>query len=376
MSILPLDGIKVLDLSRVLAGPHCTMTLGDLGAHVIKVERPGLGDDTRGWGPPFAENGQSAYFLSTNRNKVSIAADFGDPDDRQLILDLMANADVVVENFLPGVLTRYGINADAILLANPSLFWCTISGFGPDSRRPGYDVIVQAECGWMSITGEPTGVPMKTGVALVDLLAGKDATIAILAALAGRNRCTTVQERQIHITLRDSALAALINVAQNTLVSGREPTRWGNAHANLVPYQLFTAADHPFVIAVGADGQWPAAARAVGLAELADDPSLSTNAGRLAQRDRVVAAIGASVAQQPAAVWMSALDAVGVPCGLVRSVPDALGDTAASAVTGVPPQGHGRIRFAPPLLDEHGAGIRVQQWGLFTELPILPPRPV
>jgi crotonobetainyl-CoA:carnitine CoA-transferase CaiB-like acyl-CoA transferase len=228
----------------------------------------------------------------------------------------------------------------------------------------------------MSITGEPDGEPMKTGVALVDLLAGKDAAIAILAAVAGRERLTTVQARQIHITLRDSALAGLINVAQNSLVSGREPTRWGNAHANLVPYQLFMAADRPFVIAVGADGQWPSAARALGLAELADDPSLSANAGRLAQRDRVVAAIRASVVGQPAAVWMAALDAVGVPCGLVRSVPDALGETAASAVTGVPPQGHGRVRFAPPRLDEHGAGIRAQQWGLFRELPILPPQPV
>ncbi len=374
MATLPLSGIKILDLSRVLAGPHCSMTLGDLGAHVIKVERPGTGDDTRGWGPPFDESGQSAYFLSTNRNKLSVVADFQSPEDRQFILTLIADADVVLENFLPGVLSRYGLDAASLLASHPRLIWCTISGFGPESRRPGYDFVVQAECGWMAITGEPDGAPMKAGVALVDLLAGKDATIAVLGALAGRERLTSVADRQLHITLRDSALAGLVNVAQNTLVSGRDAKRWGNAHANLVPYQLFMAADRPFVIAVGADGQWPPAARALGLEALADEEALASNAGRLANRERVVAAIAASVLQRPASEWITALELVGVPCGLVRGVQEALRSSSASAATGVPPQAYGSVRHAPPRIDEHGALIRKMHWSAFDHVPILKTR--
>ena len=257
MKRLPLEGIKVLDLSRVLAGPHCSMVLGDLGAHIIKVERTGSGDDTRGWGPPFDADGESAYFLSTNRNKLSLAADFRSADDLALVRELIAEADIVIENFLPGALARYGLDADELLAQNTKLLWCTISGFGPASVRPGYDFVVQAESGWMAITGEPGGAPMKTGVALVDLITGKDAAIALLGALAGRARLTTADDRRIQVALSASALAALANVAQNTLVSGRDARRWGNAHANLVPYQLFAAADRPFVLAVGADAQWP-----------------------------------------------------------------------------------------------------------------------
>jgi len=379
MKTLPLEGVKVVDLSRVLAGPHCSMALGDLGAQIIKVERAGYGDDTRGWGPPFTPDGESAYFLSTNRNKLSLAADFTRPEDVVLLQALIADADIVIENFLPGILSRYGLDADLLLARNAKLLWCTISGFGPHSRRPGYDFVVQAESGWMAITGEPAGEPMKTGVALVDLMAGKDAAIAILGALAGREQLTTAADRRIHITLQASALAALANVAQNTMVSGRDASRWGNAHANLVPYQLFAAADRPFVLAVGADPQWPLAARALGLHDLAADPALATNAGRLAQRDHVVAEIRAAVAPRNAAIWVDALERVGVPCGLVRGVQEAVQEAVrggnASPRCGIAPQGHGRVRYEPPLLDEHGKLIRDHHWSAFHHVPILPVRP-
>ena len=379
MKTLPLEGVKVVDLSRVLAGPHCSMVLGDLGARIIKVERTGSGDDTRGWGPPFAADGESAYFLSTNRNKLSLAADFRSADDRLLLQQLIAEADIVIENFLPGVLARYGLDADELLARNQRLIWCTISGFGPESVRPGYDFVVQAESGWMAITGEPGGEPMKTGVALVDLITGKDAAIALLGALAGRAALTTPDDRRVHVALRASALAALANVAQNTLVSGRDARRWGNAHANLVPYQLFAAADRPFVLAVGADAQWPPAARALGLVDLASDPALATNAGRVEHRDRVVAAMAAAVRQRPAAEWIDALERVGVPCGLVRGVQEALqlavDDGEASPRTGIAPQSHGRVRYEPPHLDEHGALIRTNHWSAFDHVPILPARP-
>ena len=379
MKTLPLDSVKVIDLSRVLAGPHCSMVLGDLGAQIIKVERAGSGDETRGWGPPFAPDGESAYFLSTNRNKLSLAADFKLTDDVLLLQALIAEADIVIENFLPGILARYGLDADLLLALNPRLIWCTISGFGPQSARPGYDFVVQAESGWMAITGEPAGEPIKAGVALVDLIAGKDAAIAILGALAGRQHLTTAADRRIHVTLRESALAALANVAQNALVSGRDAVRWGNAHANLVPYQLFAAADRPFVLAVGADPQWPLAARALGLDDLAADPALATNAGRLAQRDRVVAAIATAVLQRSAAIWIEALEQVGIPCGLVRGVQEALQqavqDGSASSRTGIAPQGHGRVRYEPPHLDEHGELIRNHHWSAFHHVPILPIRP-
>ena len=379
MKRLPLEGIKVLDLSRVLAGPHCSMVLGDLGAHIIKVERTGSGDDTRGWGPPFDADGESAYFLSTNRNKLSLAADFRSADDLALVRELIAEADIVIENFLPGALSRYGLDADELLAQNTKLLWCTISGFGPASVRPGYDFVVQAESGWMAITGEPGGAPMKTGVALVDLITGKDAAIALLGALAGRTGLTTTDDRRIQVSLSASALAALANVAQNTLVSGRDARRWGNAHANLVPYQLFAAADRPFVLAVGADAQWPLAARALGLVDLAVEPILATNAGRVEHRDRVVAAIAAAVGQRPAADCIAALERVGVPCGVVRGVQEALEQAAArgeaSPRTGIAPQSHGRVRYEAPHLDEHGALIRSHHWSVFDHVPILSPRP-
>lgn len=375
MKTLPLDGIRVLDLTRVLAGPLCTMMLGDLGAQVIKVERPERGDDTRGWGPPFADDGQSAYFRSANRNKLSIALDLRDMDDNAELRSLLRSADVVVDNFLPDALSSYGLDKGAELASNSRLIWCTISGFGPVSDRPGYDFVVQAEAGWMAISGPEAGPPMKTGVALADVIAGKDAAVAILAALAGRDAGRAV-ERQIDISLMQSAIAALVNVAQNALVSGVDAKRWGNSHPNLVPYQLFAASDRALVIAVGTDAQWKAAAHALGLDAMAADRDLSTNAGRLAQRERVVTELATLLRARPAAHWIDRLKAARVPCGLVRTVREAIADVSASPVTGFAPVTGGRVRFAPPGLDQHGELIRHNHWSAFDHLPILAPRDV
>ncbi|MEP7066547.1 MAG: CoA transferase [Gemmatimonadota bacterium] len=358
-----LTGINVLDLSRVLAGPLAGMLLGDLGANVIKVERPGSGDDTRGWGPPFDQSGESAYYLSVNRNKKSIALDLANSRHRELIRELIANADVVIDNFKRGMLERNGFDVPAMLEAYPRLVWCTITGFGADSERAGYDFVVQAEQGWMSITGEPDGAPMKVGVALADVVAGKDACIAILGALVARAR--TGRGRHVTVSLAASASAALVNVAQNALVSGEEPRRWGNGHPNLVPYQLFEASDRALVIAVGNDAQWVACANALGLADLAADQRLRANAGRIADRPRVVDAMTACIATRPAMHWMALLDAAGVPCGVVRTVLESLRDVDCSSATGVAPSVPGTIRLRPPKLNEHDEEIRARGWASF-----------
>jgi len=341
------------------------MTLGDLGAHIIKVERRGAGDDTRTWGPPFDERGESAYYLSINRNKKSIALDLNSGPDCDLIRALAADADVIVDNFKPGTLESRGIEPELILEQNPRAIWCTITGFGESNPRVGYDLVVQAESGWMSITGEPDGDPMKIGVALADIIAGKDATIAILAALAGRESLLD-SERRIHVSLSASATAALINVAQNALITGREARRWGNQHPNLVPYQLFHAADRAMIVAVGNDSQWKACARALELSDLVDDDSLATNAGRLSSRERIVAAIAEKMVERNAAEWISLLDRAGVPCGVVKTVLEALQSVSASPLTGIAPSVPGTVRFPPPRLDEHGDEIRRLGWRIFS----------
>lgn len=360
-----LNGIRVLDLTRILAGPLCTMMLGDLGADVIKVERPGSGDETRGWGPPFDERGESAYYLSVNRNKLSIALDLEDAADRDIIRRLAQEADVVVDNFRRGALERRGLDPGVQMLGNPGLVWCTITGFGSESGRPGYDFVAQAEGGWMAITGEPSGDPMKMGVALADVVAGKDALAAILAALVARSRDGV--GRRVFVSLIDSARAALVNVAQNVLVSGNDAARWGNAHPNLVPYQLFDAADRPIVIAVGSDAQWVGCARALGLPSLAADPSLATNAGRLARREHIIKEFSSRLVSAPAAHWLERLEAAGVPAGVVKSVREVTAEVDASAVTGMPPSvGAGKsLRFPPPRLDEQGSVIRHRGWRVF-----------
>jgi crotonobetainyl-CoA:carnitine CoA-transferase CaiB-like acyl-CoA transferase len=336
------------------------MILGDLGADVIKIERSGVGDETRTWGPPFDERGESAYFLSCNRNKLSVAVDLDIAEDRALLLRLVAGADVVLDNFRPGVLATRGLDPSALLAEHPRLVWCTITGFGPGSARPGYDYVLQAESGWMSVTGEVAGEPMKVGVALADVIAGKDAVIALLAVLAGGRRGGPV-DRHLFVSLQHSATSALVNVAQNALVSGRDAARWGNAHPNLVPYELFPTADRPIVIAVGSDAQFAALVRVLDCAGLADD-RLATNPGRLAHRADLVGIIRARLSQRPASAWIEQLAGAGVPCGVVRSVLEALADLETSPLSGVTPLPPASIRRPPPTLDQHGALIRAHGW--------------
>jgi crotonobetainyl-CoA:carnitine CoA-transferase CaiB-like acyl-CoA transferase len=365
---LPLTGVKVLDLSRVLAGPLCTMTLGDLGAQVLKVEQPGAGDETRGWGPPFDETGESAYFLSVNRNKLSVALDLDLEADRTLLLRLAEQADVVVENFRRGALERRGIDPVVLLERLPDLIWCRLAGFGGESDRPGYDAVIQAESGWMAITGEPDGAPMKFGVALADVCAGKDAAIAILGCLASRESRPDASHRLITIALSHSATAALVNVAQNALVTGKEPARWGNAHPNLVPYQVFQTADRPVVLAVGNDGQWLACCGALNRPDLAADRRYLANAGRVENRAALVGTLSDTFRTRPAAEWLEVLEGNGVPAGVVRPVSEALAEVEADARTGIAPAPPGSIRLPPPRLDQHGAMVRAAGWGVFANL--------
>ena len=343
------------------------MTLGDLGARVLKIERPGAGDETRGWGPPFDADGESAYFLSINRNKLSAALDLDDDRDCDLLLGLAREADVVVENFRPGTLERRGIEPAALLAASPRLVWCWLTSFGPGSTRPGYDVVVQAESGWMAITGEPEGAPMKIGVALADVCAGKDAAIAILACLASRRDRPAPADRWLTISLAHSATAALVNVAQNALVTGREPARWGNAHPNLVPYQLFEARDRAMVLAVGNDAQWLACARALDRLDLAADARYTTNAGRVEHREELVAALGETLRQRSADEWLERLARNGVPAGVVRRVSEALAEVPSDPLTGIAPLPPGTVRLPPPRLDQHGALVRARGWRAFDE---------
>jgi crotonobetainyl-CoA:carnitine CoA-transferase CaiB-like acyl-CoA transferase len=357
----------VLDLTRVLAGPLCTMTLGDLGAAVIKVERPGVGDETRGWGPPFDADGESAYFLSVNRNKLSVALDLDLEADRAFLLELAKDADVVVENFRPGTLERRGIVPAELLAASQRLIWCRLTGFGAESSRPGYDVVVQAESGWMAITGEPDGAPTKVGVALADVCAGKDAAVAILACLASRERLAPAN-RMITISLAHSAIAALVNVAQNVLVTGRESARWGNAHPNLVPYQLFDAADRPFILAVGNDAQWLACCVAIERPDLAADPRYLRNAGRVQHRAELVGSLAETLRGRKAVEWLERLEGTGVPAGIVRKVSEAIADVSADPKTGIAPPPPGSVRLPPPRLDQHGRLVRELGWGAFDAL--------
>jgi len=328
----------VLDLSRVLAGPLCTMILGDLGADVIKVERPDLGDETRHWGPPWAEGEagrEAAYFLAVNRNKRSVTADYRTEEGRALLLDLSRGADVIVENFAPGTLDRYGIGLDTLARDNPRLVACSITGYGgdgPDAGRPGYDFAVQARAGWMAITGDPEGEPMKVGVAVVDVLTGQNAAIAILAALAERDR--SGQGQRVEVSLFDSALSGLVNVAQAALV-GAEVCRFGNAHATIVPYQAFPTADRPIVVAVGNDRQWSRMCDAIDLPALAVDPRFATNPLRVENRDALVAILVERLRSRPSDEWFERLDSAGVPCAPVHRVEEAVADPVSTQRNGV-----------------------------------------
>lgn len=317
---LPLAHIKVLDLSRVLAGPTCTMVLGDLGAEIIKVERPQSGDDTRTWGPPFT-NGESTYYLSCNRNKKSITLNLKSKRGQEIATTLAAASDVLVENLLPGALDEFGLGYDALKQINPRLIYCSITGFGqngPYRDRPGYDLLVQAMGGVMSITGEPDGEPMKVGVAISDVTSGLYATIGILAALAAREK--TGQGERIDISLLDSTVSWLANVASAHLVTGERPKRYGNAHASIVPYQAFPVRDGYIVIAVGNDGQWQRFCEAVERPDLAADERFRTNPQRVQARGVLIPMLEELLISQPGAYWLERLERAEVPAAPVNSL--------------------------------------------------------
>ena len=322
---LPLSGVRVLDLSRVLAGPWATQLLADYGAEVVKVERPGSGDDTRGWGPPFDEQGTASYFHAANRNKRSVAIDIGTEAGRGLIRRLAARSHVVVENFKAGGLARYGLDYASLSAPNPGLVYCSITGFGQTgaaAARPGYDYLVQAAGGLMSITGEPDGPPLKVGVAVADLFTGLYAVSGILAAL--RQAEATGQGRHIDVALHDCQLAMLANQASAALTTGEAPHRLGNQHPSIVPYQTFDASNGPIVLAVGNDAQFAAFAEAAGEGGLAHDDRFRTNRARVENRDALASLLGPVMARRTAEDWQARLEAVGVPCGPIRDVAAAL----------------------------------------------------
>ena len=319
----------MVDLSRVLAGPYCTMMLADLGADVVKVERPKGGDETRSWGPPFA-GGEAAYYLSVNRGKRSCAIDLSSEEGRGLALELCAGADAVIENFKVGGAERLGVGYEQVRERNPAVVYCSITGFGSRREppgRPGYDFVAQAESGLMSITGDADGPPSKVGVALVDVLAGLHAAVAIVAGIRAG------EAARIEVPLIDAGLAGLVNVAQNAIVTGAEPARYGNAHPNIVPYQDFETASGRIAVAAANDGLFRALCDAIGLPELAGDERFATNPVRVEHRSQLIGLLAERLRERPAEEWVEVLDAAGVPVGKVRTVTEAL---AAAAAAGHP----------------------------------------
>jgi crotonobetainyl-CoA:carnitine CoA-transferase CaiB-like acyl-CoA transferase len=324
---LPLEGVKVLDLSRVLAGPYATMVLADLGADVVKVEHPERGDDTRQWGPPFA-GGESAYFLSVNRNKRSIGVDLKEPENLEKVTRLAADADVMIENMRRGALEKFGLGYEALREANPGLVYCSITGFGPgkDEERPGYDFLVQARAGIMGITGfpEPDGEPTKVGVAIADIVCGLHAATAILAALHEREQ--TGEGARIEVPLFESTLSWLANRGQEYLVSGEDKGRMGNAHPTIVPYQTFDASDKQIAVAVGNDAQFKRLCEAIGREDLAQDERYATNPGRVANREELVEVLQGEFSRRTADEWVGKIRGAGIPCGPVNNLAEALED--------------------------------------------------
>ncbi|WP_175686694.1 CaiB/BaiF CoA transferase family protein [Burkholderia anthina] len=326
-----LSHIRVLDLTRVLAGPWCAQTLADFGADVIKVERPGAGDDTRHWGPPYlkdaagADTAEAAYYLAANRNKRSVTVDIATPEGQQIVRELAAQSDVVLENYKVGQLKKYGLDYASLRAVKPDLVYCSVTGFGqtgPYAHRAGYDFIVQGIGGFMSITGErdsePGGGPQKAGVAIADLATGLYSTIAVLAALAHRDR--TGEGQYIDMALLDVQVAFLANMNTNFLASGKAPVRWGNAHPNIVPYQTFQTSDGWIIVAVGNDGQFRKFVEAGGRPELADDERFATNPSRVRHRDTLVPMLAEMVKTLGKAHWIAALEAAGVPCGPINAL--------------------------------------------------------
>jgi crotonobetainyl-CoA:carnitine CoA-transferase CaiB-like acyl-CoA transferase len=324
----PLAGLKVLELARILAGPWAGQLLADLGAEVVKIERPGTGDDTRGWGPPFVEGeGSAAYFHACNRGKTSLAIDFECEEGRQRIRDLAAEADILIENFKVGGVTKYGLDYPALSELNPRLIYCSITGFGqngPYAPRAGYDFMIQGMGGIMDLTGDPAGEPQKTGVAFADIFTGVYASNAILAALHGRER--SGRGCHIDMALLDTQVSVLANQAMNYLVSGETPRRLGNAHPNIAPYQTFRVADGWVIVAVGNDGQFGKLCRLLALPALPDDPRFRTNKDRVGNRDVLAAALEPALSQRAKEELLSALAAAGVPAGPINSVAEVFAD--------------------------------------------------
>jgi crotonobetainyl-CoA:carnitine CoA-transferase CaiB-like acyl-CoA transferase len=378
-----LGHIRVLDLSRVLAGPWCSQNLADLGADVIKIERPGSGDDTRAWGPPYAKDAdgnntsEAAYYLSANRGKRSVTVDIASPEGQALVRELARHSDVVLENFKVGHLKRYGLDYETLKAIKPDLVYCSITGFGQDgpyAHRAGYDFLIQGMGGLMSVTGErdelPGGGPQKAGVALTDLMTGMYATIAVLAALTHRDR--SGEGQYIDMALLDTQVAMLANVGSNYLTSGKPPKRWGNAHANIVPYQTFACADGHIIVATGNDGQYQKFVEAGGRPELATDPRFATNPLRVQNRDLLVPLLAGMVAMRSRDEWIAMLEAVGVPCGPINDVGEVFANEQVKAramAVELPHPAAGKVTLvrspmkmsatpatstmAPPLLGQH-----------------------
>lgn len=372
----PLHGYTVLDLTRVLSGPYCTMVLADLGARVIKLEHPGRGDDTRRWGPPFLGT-ESAYFLSVNRNKESVAVDFKHAEGRAIVESLAARADVIVENFRPDTLNGLGLDAVTLTARHPRLIYCSVSGYGqtgPRREEPGYDAVIQAEGGLMSITGDADGPPYRLGVAIADIVSGLFAAQGVLAALVHRER--TGRGQVVDIGMLDAVTALLTYQAGNYFATGEVPGRLGNRHPTIAPYETFATADGDLAVAIGNDQLWQAFCRAAGLEALGADARLATNAGRLAHYAEMKPQLDAAFRARTRAAWTAVLLEAGVPCGSVRGVGEVLNDPHTLAremvqsvahptlgpvrVTGVPTKlsdSPGSVRTAPPLLGQHTRAV-------------------
>jgi formyl-CoA transferase/CoA:oxalate CoA-transferase len=378
----PLAGLTVLDLTRVLSGPYCTMLLADMGARVIKIEQPGRGDETRAWGPPFVA-GESAYFLSVNRNKESVTIDFKQPAGRQLVERLVDRADVVVENFRPGTLGRLGLSYERLSADRPRLIYCSISGFGQDgprSSQPGYDAVIQAEGGLMSVTGDADGPPFRVGVAIADLVAGLLAAQGIVLALYSRQQSGRGQH--VDISMLDGVISILTYHASMYLTADVVSSRVGNRHATIAPYDTMAASDGEFFLAVGNDDQFVRFCRAAGVPSLAADERFATNPARVVNHRDLKACLSGVLSRRTRAEWIHALTAAGVPCGDVRAVPEALADPQVAArrmievvehaaagslkVLGVPIKlsgTPGAVRTAPPTLGQHTAAV-LEELGL------------
>ena len=385
----PLQGMRVLDLTRALAGPYCAMMLGDLGADVIKLERPGSGDESRGWGPPFVGapygpyRGESAYFLATNRNKRSITVNLKSPDGQDIVRRLAGSVDVFMENFRTGILERMGLGYEDLKAVNPRLIYCSISGYGrtgPYAQRPGYDFIIQAEGGFMGITGPEEGPPSRVGVPIIDITTGMFASTAILAAMRARDM--TGQGQLIDLGLLDAQVALLTNVASNHLVGGQEHRRLGNAHPNITPYEAFQARDRWFALAAANDGQWAVLCRAVNRPDLIDDPRFFDNNARVANRGVLRELLDEAFASRDAEEWLAEFRKAGLPCGPINSIPEVFAHPQADArnlvletehptagavrMPGFPyklSQTPASVRRPPPRLGEHTEEVLVELLG-------------